>query len=319
MKDVYRVFFEPDRKHPKRAIKALVALFPGLDLDDSGDMVVSDNVDLVRTLFAEARNQGFECTLVARTELTREDALLGNLGQLAAADANTFVAKLPKNAFDFSTACPRCGLGARQVKAYVLNEHGRRCRGPFYVVRGPRGLPESPQAPAGNIHGRFLMRADIGYELVAAIDRDDCVRHPVTRTGEVIEEWLEPVPTGTLPPMSRKSTGVTFCDRCDVCGRVCYDRNHEAPERLVYSDEAVRDAQQHPFLEMFEPFEAWPQLDAARQDFKYPYGLPMLVLSRVAIEVLNKHVELEKDNIWLASGIIPVFSESQLDQGVAGV
>lgn len=293
MKHTFRLFFEPDRKHPKRAIKELVARFAGLELDATGDMVVSEDGAKLRKLRDAARKGGFAVSMVVGTELKREDALLGAMGLLSPAGSDAFLAKLPPDAFDFSKACQLCGLGAVQVKPYILGAKGVKCQGAFY-------------APDDSF--RVIMRAEIGNEMAKAIGRPGCFRNVVTREGNPVKEWVETVPMSEMPAMSVKSEGVVFGKACAACGRAPWGPADDTPSRIVYRKAAVAAAQKHGVVEMHEPYRAAPEFDAARGKFKGVGGRPLLVFSRAAVEVLMKYIEPEK-GFPANTSITPVFSE----------
>lgn len=279
-----------------RAIRALVSEFPRLALDTVGISVVSDDGGLIRRLRDRAKAQGFDCSMVVTTDYTREDALLGELGWLTGAGSDQFRASLPKDAFNFTSACTQCGLGGVQVKPYLLAERAITCKGPFYIV---------PQEAF-----RIMMRAEIGLEMVEATGSPNSLRHPVTRSGKVVREWVEPVPTATMPPLSPKSEGIIYKDAetCSACGRAAWDHAEDVSSRLVYSRAAIANAQKHAVVAMHEPFARLPEFDRGRRVFKKPYGLPLLLFSRAAVKVLAKYIEPDK-GFPAASTIEPVFAE----------
>lgn len=310
MEHKYAVYFDANRSHPKRAINALVTQFPRAKLDLSEESVFSDDERTMRALFAQAKQSGFTCSFSLATLYSRDDALSGDLGTLETGPEGTeaFKAMFPKDAFDFSTACPRCGMGAAQVKPLLLSERSMRCKANFYT---------SEQGA-----GRILMRSEIGREIIEATHQPWCMRHPVTRAGKVVEEWMEAVPCATMPPLSLKSEGVSFGSTnsgsrtgeppevippCPVCGRTIWDYDRQHVPRLVYPRAAIESAQKHAVLIMYEPWCAFPGFDPLKRTFKDLYGLPWLLFNRAAIKVLLKHMQTEhtRDSAWVQ----PIFSE----------
>jgi hypothetical protein len=165
------------------------------------------------------------------------------------------------------------------------------------------------------------MRSEIGREIVAAAGQPWCMRHPVTRDGAVVEEWLEPLPCATMPPLSRESEGVRFgsstsgslpgeppevIEPCSACGRTTWDYDWERHRRLAYPRAAIKAAQKHAVVVMHEPYGAFPEFDPVKRTCKTPIGLPWLLFSRKAIEVLVKY--LESDDPSSSASIQPVFS-----------
>ncbi|MBK7406257.1 MAG: hypothetical protein IPJ41_17035 [Phycisphaerales bacterium] len=307
MRCLYSVYFECSRTHTKLALKALVARFDGLSLDPVTQAVYAHAEQPARTLFEAARALGYKCSFNVSPEYEIEDSLAGELGLLSA-DSRDRGGRLPPDAFDFSTACVGCGLGAAQVKPIVLSAKSIQYRGSFnHGIDGAH---------------RFIMRADIGHAIVEATGQPWCMRHPVTRSGEVVEDWLEPVPCATMPPLSRKSLGVQFgtstsgtslgedpevIEPCPVCGRSMWEYDMQYAPRLMYPRAAIEAAQQHAVVAMYEPFGMFPGFDLRRRTFSDLGGLPWLLFNHKAVEVLVRFMgEYGKGR---GAFIEPVFSE----------
>ena len=307
MQHRYSVFFKPTRSHPRPAIKALVARYPGLKLDRITDAVYTDSEQPIRRLYEEAKQAGFACQFTISTSYGREDALSGELGILWAGER--FSVRFPADAFEFGTGCPRCGVGAFIVKPHVLSAEAARHKGNF--LRGVEGT------------WRVLIRTPIAEEVIEATKQPWCMRHPTTHAGAIVKEWMEPVPCATMPPLSRKSTalwGLSMAsvsvgeplevnEPCSVCGRTTWEPDRERHPRLVYPREAIRAAQRHAVLSMYEPLSCFPSLDPVRRRFnkKGLYGMPLLLFNKKAIEVLVRYTQTE--HIETSSSIQPVFAE----------
>ena len=133
---------------------------------------------------------------------------------------------------------------------------------------------------------------------------------------------MEPVPCATMPPLSRQSQGVRFgsstsaCDLgepaevtepCPVCGRVIWDVDREQHTRFVYSRAAIEAAQKHAVVAMHEPYQAFPEFDPVHRSFKDLIGLPWLLFSRKALEVIVEYAQAR--DLGGEAGIQPVFAE----------
>lgn len=272
--------------------------------------IVVDSDRAARRLLAAAERRGVKALLEIITRYERKDALAGELGFVELGPANTthFKATLPKDAFDLTAACPRCGMGGRLAKPHILRKDSLRSKANF----------------AYGHEGTFLvlMRSEIGKEIVEATGQPECMRHPVLRSGEVVKGWMEAVPTAILPPLSRKSTGVmrngtlalrnigdgpTLVPPCPSCKRTVWAESHEEPCRLVYSREAIESVRGHAVVLMHEVSNMFPKFDPRKREFSSLYGYPWPLFSRAAIEVLLKYMQTEhiRDSAWIR----PVFSE----------
>jgi len=309
----WRIFIDAEAPPSRRTAKQLLARFPSVVVDfkdDLGFSTISPDESATHALYAEAKRLGLICSMNVTTNYDKADALAGDLGILCTgpSNSNSFKAVLPKDAFDFATGCPRCGMGAAQLRPQILTERSIRCGADFYT---------SEQGA-----GRVLMRAKIGREIVEATGQPWCMRHPVTRSGRVVKEWMEAVPCATMPPLSPKSTGVVWGSTnsssragepadvvppCPVCGRTIWDYDRYHAPRLVYTRAAAEAAQQHAVVMMYEPWCIFPGFDPVKRQFEDLYGLPWLLFNRAAIKVLLKHMQTEhiRDSAWIQ----PVFAE----------
>jgi len=312
MKHHYAVYFEPTRSHSKQDIQKLVACFDELSLLSDCNVVISENARAVRRLSDEAKNNGFRCSFQIRNEYEYSDALSGVLAILwlgLSGGISSFKASLPGDAFEFPPGCPRCGLGARWVKPHVLTERAVRCGGNFHY-----GIDSHTRIP--------LMRSEIGEKVIKATGARECMRHPVTRSGRIVKEWMEPVPGMTMPALSTKSEGIMWdysfgttatgdpperIEPCPECGRHAWGDSYEKPRRLVYSREAVKRAEKHGVVWMREPMGLFPTFDPKKRVFKDFYGWPLLLFSRKAIEAVLPYCQMER--IRATAHFEPVFSE----------
>lgn len=234
MKHRYAVWVDPATKAAVRAFRAIVKAHPNVELGGSGE-VAHGQERALRALVADARVHGIPCHLEVSTTFERQDALSGELGRLSLGLESTsgFKAMLPHDAFDLSTGCLECGLGCKQVKPYFLTEKTVHCAGAFH---------------ASEQSSRFLMRSEIGRKIMEATGQPDCMRYAATRNGRVVKEWLEPVPTFTMPPLSPATKGVVFARvnsadasrvECRTSGRKAWDKGNDEATRLVYSEAAA--------------------------------------------------------------------------------
>lgn len=308
MKHRYFIYFDVTKSHHLRAIKALLDSYPTIAFNAAAETAVSDDGGAIKALYEKAKHQGFCCSRSITTYYDREDALSGSLGILeAGSDTDGQEGRYPKDAFDFSTGCPRCGLGAAVVKPQVLKKK---------AIQYKKG-----NALSGHM-GRFMIRAHIGHEIIQATGQPWCMRHPVTNDGAVVQEWLEPVPCATMPPLSRESRGVWWDQSsssclpgeppasiplCTACGRTIWAFSHEEPVRLVYPSSVIEAAQQHAVLAMYEPWDAFTIFDPVRRTFDDIAMLPMLLFNKKAVAVLAKYLDLE--NVRAPWYIQPVFAE----------
>jgi hypothetical protein len=309
VRNSYRIFVDFTRKATLSTLRKLAAEYPNVKVDRIG-MVVSDNERHMRKLFKQMRNEGFPCNLHVTTYYDDDDARSAEMGRLGLGPASStqFSATVPSDAFDFSAACPRCGVGAQQVKPSLLATKSIGCRANFYYGH------------VGTL--RPFLRAEIGKEIIKETGQPWCMRHPVTRAGKVVKQWMEPVPCATMPSISRKSKGVFFgksemctdageppevIDPCSVCGRTALGRNHEFRLQIKYPREVLDWAQRHAVVAMYEPHEGFPTFDPVKRTFKSLYGLPILLFSPAAIRVLIKYCQTEhsRDSAFIE----PVYCE----------
>ncbi len=308
MHHYYRVYFDVDNASARKRVVDLLAECE-LQLDTPGTVLVHGD-SAARHLLAAANSRGIKASLDISTQYDRADALTGELGalRLGAASTTHFRAVLPNDAFDLADACPHCGLGCMPVKPHVLRKESMRSRSNFEYGNEGTAL--------------VLMRSEIGREIVEATGQPECMRHPVLRSGEVVKDWMEAVPTATLPPLSRKSAGILrgsthalsdvgeparSVPPCPECKRTIWSESHEEPTRLVYSRAAIKSVRQHAVVLMHEPPDMFPKFDRRKRVFTSLYCYPWPLFSRAAIKVLLKYMQTEhiRDSAWIR----PVFSE----------
>ena len=302
------------RKHPKSAIREIASRHSSIEFDHISCLFrPSDDESLMRSLYLEVISRGFKCSFGVIIHYEIADALIGSLGMLEATSGNQW-GTLPKDAFDFTAACTHCGVGATQVKPHTLNARCIRYKGDF--LSGQRGT------------SHVLIRTEIANEIIQATGQPECMRHPLNTEGKAVKEWMEPVPTAVLPPLSRRSLGVCFGSTtanvlagdppemippCPMCGRIVWDRNYEQPLRLCYSKAAIKAAQKHAVVSMYEPRYCFPDFDPVKQVYtnKYLAGIPDLLFNRTALDVLANYIrpDYTESNIRFLSCIVPVFSE----------
>lgn len=307
MKHQLKIYFRPTESHQRQAIKALLRRYPDLEANQTTGTVYTFDENRGRALFDEAKRLGFATALEVSTLYGRDDALSGELGILSITSDDAG-GNFNEGTFDFSTGCPLCGLGAAQVKPLVLSERSIHYNGNFN-----HGAEWS---------GRVIMRSEIGQQIIDATNQPWCMRHPVTDAGCIVQDWMEPVPCATMPPLSSRSEGVLFgstgsgsaigepvevLDPCPVCKRTVWDYDCEQPTRLMYPACAIEAAQRHAVLVMHEPWQAFPEFNPVKRTCEAPVGLPWLLFSRKAIEVLVQYLNPEK--IRTNSYIEPVFAE----------
>lgn len=308
MRHAYVVSFEPIRGRGIPEIRQLVARTPGLVLDQSGEVVSTEDENLARRLFQEGTSQGFCVSFWVSTFYSRSDALSAELGRIGIGPGRNHpkVSLLP-NAFEGDDICQTCGSGATLCNPHVLSQQAVRFTGKF--LRGAEGT------------GIVLMRSEIAKAIMDATDDHECMRHPVTRSGDPAAEWMEPVSRMTMPELSRKSEGVLWgasyalsdpgappenVEPCEGCGRPVWDKDLHRHTRLVYPPAAVKQAQQFGVVSMYEAESVHPEFDANRRRFTSLWGFPRLLYTAEAIEVLSDYIEHEDqpDRMFIE----PVFS-----------
>src|SRR5579885_1089621 len=153
MRYLFRVFFDMDRPTAEREVEQLTRGLSGLTVLDGVGVVTSSNENAARELHRRIVDVGINCSLSVAIEYERDDALAADLGIVGLGPSNTdaFKGILPRDAFDFSTACPCCGLGAQRAKPLLLSERAIRCKGNFYDATDA-GWP--------------VIRAEIGREII---------------------------------------------------------------------------------------------------------------------------------------------------------
>ena len=114
MKHQYNIYFGPTTAHSKETFQTLVHRYPEVEPIEHISAVRSRDEHQARALFEESKRLGLLVMFDVVTTYVPEDGLTGELGILRAGSVD-IGASFPKDAFDFSTGCPQCGLGAAQV------------------------------------------------------------------------------------------------------------------------------------------------------------------------------------------------------------
>jgi hypothetical protein len=117
--------------------------------------------------------------------------------------------------YDLSTACPRCGSGARQVSALHVREFPKR--GPIFETLDGEYLVSE------RLRDAILAIRPSGLELREAIDAASGYG---TGFFQVLAE--------SLPPMEAATMGILREDSCTDCGRDGHFSDLEQPKRIVY-------------------------------------------------------------------------------------
>lgn len=268
MRHSYRITFAPYTPSVDRAARKLVEQYPALSYDPRGMAVASSREDECRSLFHTAQREGIRWALSVITWYDRDDVLSAPFGIFrgGGVQPDQFRAVLPKDSFDFSGACSTCGLGARQVEPHLLSQQSLRCK--------PR--------PYGTENSRSVMLpTPVSREIIEATGQPGCMRHPRTREGGDVENYMEPVPMATMPPLSRElSQGISFGSTdsfggigdppkvvppCPECGREIWDFDRSQHSRLVYSQKEAEGLRSLAVVVMDEPWSGWPEFDPKQQ------------------------------------------------------
>ncbi|MDI1483516.1 hypothetical protein [Polyangium sp. y55x31] len=131
--------------------------------------------------------------------------------------------------YDMSEACPRCGAGARQTSAMIIDGEdlpkleGRRAAATYYDDMLVDEKMAEQLASAG---------------LSGLSFRGVCARMEDGRRVEL--PWQQVCATRTLPRMSPRSTGIEPYKPC-ACGRSSFTNPSEVPLRLTYRAKDVAD------------------------------------------------------------------------------
>lgn len=308
MKDIFLIGYEAPRALVTRILRPIVGRDPDVLVNLSAESIVTHSESCAHDIMHAFAANKVLCGLTVTTRYDKTDALAGVFGIVALGPHNTFKFKprLREGSFDFSSGCPRCGLGAAQIRPYVLNDGAKACRRAAYATY------ESE---------RLFFREDVAREIVAATGQPWCMRYPVDARGKVSRAWMEAVPCATMPPLSRASTGVLFGSTasgvsmgeapeviapCAACGREIWDYDFLRRPRLVYSKAAAEAGARHAIVSMHEPWVAFPEFDPVTRRFGSLIGMPWLLFNRSAIEVLLRYSHGERDAI---ASIEPVYSE----------
>ncbi len=131
--------------------------------------------------------------------------------------------------YDMSEACKRCGAGARQTSAMIIEGEylhqleGRRVASTYYddmlVDEKLAGkLAES------NLTGISFRGLFVAFE----------------KKGHIQLPWQQLCASHTMPPLSPRSTGIVPDELC-ACGRSGFDMPSEVPTRFVYRASDLAD------------------------------------------------------------------------------
>ncbi|MDI1480437.1 hypothetical protein [Polyangium sp. y55x31] len=144
-------------------------------------------------------------------------------------DGRIFTGPRMGTTYDMSHACKRCGAGARQTSALIIEgEH--------------LALLEDRRA-AATCYNDML----VDEKLAAALAQSGATGLELRGVFAAFENrghfqlpWRQLCATHTLPPMSPRTTGIELSQPCP-CGRGCFARLDKAPTRLAYRASDVAD------------------------------------------------------------------------------
>jgi len=124
--------------------------------------------------------------------------------------------------YDMSQACKRCGAGARQTSAMIIEGED------LHKLEG--------RCAAMTSYDDLL----VDQKLAAAIAESGPtgisfrgVFAAFEKRGHIQLPWQQICATRTMPPMSSRSTGIELDEPCP-CGRSCFSGKEEEPLRLAY-------------------------------------------------------------------------------------
>ncbi|MDI1427975.1 hypothetical protein [Polyangium sorediatum] len=124
--------------------------------------------------------------------------------------------------YDMSDACKRCGAGARQTSAMIIDVED------LHKLEGRRA--------ATTPYDDVLVDENLAAVLAESGATGLSFRGVFTafeKRGHMQLPWRQLCATHTMPPMSPRSTGIVPDDLC-CCGRSGFDTPTEIPTRLVY-------------------------------------------------------------------------------------
>jgi hypothetical protein len=168
--------------------------------------------------------------------------------------------------YNLENACTRCGAGARQTSALIMDGEdlprleGRRAASTPYsdIIVDERLAEELVNLDATGLSFRNVYAA-------------------MENKRQVKLRWRQLRAAHTLPPMSPRSTGVERRDGCASCGRSGFFTKMNDPPRLVYRAQDLAMAED--VNTTWEWFENWDfNGDVSEALFPYPW---MLVTPKV--------------------------------------
>lgn len=136
--------------------------------------------------------------------------------------------------YDLSTACPTCGAGMRQTSAYVLDGSDAESMSKLGQFRAVGSYSEIlvDERLAETLEGVGLS----GLSFRSVYARQEDMR-------QIELPWRQLWASHTLPPMSPRSTGVSWDRVCKACRRSKVQSTPPGPLRLVYRAKDLVGAQ----------------------------------------------------------------------------
>ncbi|MDI1429579.1 hypothetical protein [Polyangium sorediatum] len=127
--------------------------------------------------------------------------------------------------YDLSNACPACGAGMRQTSAYVLDGADAESMGKLGTFRAVDSYSDIlvDHRLAETLEGAGL--SGLSFQSVYARQED---------MRQIKLPWRQMWASHTLPPMSRRSTGVSWDRVCKSCGHSKVEMTHPGPLRVAY-------------------------------------------------------------------------------------
>jgi hypothetical protein len=170
------------------------------------------------------KERGISWWEVRRDRFTDAEIDAATLLVVAMSDRNDAIFGGPRmgTTYDMSAACPRCGAGARQTSAMIIDAEylhlfeGRRAASTCY----------SDILVDKNVAAALALSGATGLSfrgVFAAFENKVRFQLP----------WEQICPTHTLPPMSPRSTGIKPYEPCP-CKRSGYSTYRNIPPRLTY-------------------------------------------------------------------------------------
>jgi len=129
--------------------------------------------------------------------------------------------------YDLSTACPACGAGMRQTSGYVIDGTDAESMGKlghFHAV-GSYSEILVDERLAETLEGAGI--SGLSFRSVYARQKD---------MRQIKLPWRQLWASHTLPPMSPRSTGVSWDRVCKSCRRSKVQFGHPEPLRIAYRE-----------------------------------------------------------------------------------